>query len=75
MNNVYIYPGKYGVPIETRTDEELILSYFGCLFGNKLTLEKVLLFDNLDEYCIYNKYSKQLVINTITNYKTTTNEL
>lgn len=53
--------------IDERTDEQKILQYFDSLFGDNITLLKVLSFESLDEYCEYNNYSKDFIIETIKN--------
>lgn len=63
------YPNYY-VPLDLsdKTDKDKIINYFIALLGEDLTLTKVLTCEDLDDFCKYNLYSKQYVIDTVKNY-------
>lgn len=50
---------------QPRTDEEEVVAYFECLYGDRLTLDEVKKFDQLKEYCERNNYSEEFVLRTI----------
>lgn len=64
---IEIYPGKYcATPLEEhKSDEENIIAYFECLFGDDITTIKVASFKELEEYCYYHKFTKKFVLDTI----------
>lgn len=48
--------------------------YFDCMFGNKLTLEKVMNMPNLQDVCDYHNKSKEEVVQILIEYLKTKNE-
>ena len=48
--------------------KEQIIKYFDCLFGERLSVIKVLWEGELDEYCQFNGVTKKFVIDTIREY-------
>lgn len=52
---------------EEMTDTEKIEKYFKCQFGDNITLNNVYTFERMEEYCEYNGYSKEFVIETMKN--------
>ncbi len=53
----------------TLSDEENIIKYFQAEYGDNLNIVHILLEkNNFNNFCEYNKYDKQFVIQTIKNY-------
>lgn len=63
---IQIYEWKYPPYVkEELTDEEKVIKYFECQFGNEITLVKVYKYERLKQFCEHNNITKEFVLKTI----------